>query len=369
MPLRPYLRFARSLALRDRPTYVHYAVTSRCNLRCRSCAIWRREERELQTAEVSELARLIAGLGCVQVSLGGGEPAMRPDLPDIVGLFRSYGIRTRVLTNGVAMTPAVAERLVAAGMREISFSLDSLDPDVQDALDNAGRTYHTRMENLLALADILPRRGALPVLNTVVSPRNVREIPDIVDFAVELGFWVSLIPVHLASDEEHRFYSDDRALRFDPGAEPTVRRVYHELVRAKRRGAPIINSTAFLRRSPGYLLEGVASWPCRAGEQFLSVGPDGRIAPCHAFEGSWDIPYGEFAARFHGDSYRREVRRRVASCEGCFRPCWAEIGLLMGEPTSLLEMTRNQLRSARRRPPVNAEALAHQLGIAPGVQP
>ena len=366
MPLRPYLRFARSLALRDRPVYVHYAVTSRCNLRCRSCVIWQREERELATAEVAELAAVVAGLGCVQVSLGGGEPAMRPDLPEIVSIFRAHDIRTRVLTNGVAMTPPVARRLLDAGMREISFSLDSLDAGVQDSLDNTGQTFRKRMENLLSLAETLPRRGTLPILNTVVSSHNLMEILDIIDFASELGFWVSLIPVHLAADEEHRFYSDDEALRFTAQDEPRVTRVYEDVVRAKRKGAPIINSTAFLRRSPDYLVRGEASWPCRAGEQFVSVGPDGRISPCHAFEGSWDIDYREFAARFYTGAYRREARERVASCEGCFRPCWAEIGLLMGEPRSLLEMTRNQLRSARRRPVVRSAAVAHHLGIGGG---
>jgi len=271
-----------------------------------------------------------------------------------------------VLTNGVAMTPAVAQKLLDAGMREISFSLDSLDPGVQDALDNTGRTFQTRMENLLSLAKTLPRRGTLPILNTVVSPRNVLEVPDIVDFATELGFWVSLIPVHLAGDGEHRFYSDDDALKFGATDESSVRRIYQDMIRAKRKGAPIINSSAFLRRSPDYLLLGKAEWPCRAGEQFLSVGPDGRISPCHAFEGSWDIHYREFGARFGTEDYRRVVRERVSSCEGCFRPCWAEIGLLMGEPASLLEMARNQLRSARRRPRVNTAAVAHGLGIEAG---
>lgn len=366
MPLRPYLRFARSLALRDRLVYVHYAVTSRCNLRCRSCVIWQREEGELDTAEVAELAAVVSGLGCVQVSLGGGEPAMRKDLPEIVSIFRAHDIRTRVLTNGVAMTPPIARRLLDAGMREISFSLDSLDPGVQDSLDNTGRTFLKRMENLLSLAEMLPRRGTLPILNTVVSPHNLMEVLDIVDFASELGFWVSLIPVHLASDDEHRFYSDDDALRFTASDETRVRQVYGDVVRAKRKGAPIINSTAFLRRSPDYLVHGEASWPCRAGEQFVSVGPDGRISPCHAFEGGWDFDFRSFAGRFHTGAYRREVRERVASCEGCFRPCWAEIGLLMGEPLSLLEMTRNQLRSARQRPAVNVAAVTHHLGIGAG---
>jgi MoaA/NifB/PqqE/SkfB family radical SAM enzyme len=364
MSLRPYLRFARSLVLRDRPVYAHYAVTSRCNLRCRSCVIWQRDEPELSTDEVAELAIVLERLGCVQLSLGGGEPALRKDLPRIVQLFQSRQIRTRVLTNGVAMKPAIGQALVDAGLREVSFSLDSLVPEVQDGLDNTGATYHTRMRNLLALARILPRRGSVPVLNTVVTPRNYRELIDIIDFADEIGFYVSLIPIHLAAeDDEHRFYSGDETLRFGAGEEAELRDVYRRIIRIKRRGGRIINSTAFLERSPDYLISGSAPWPCRAGTQFVSIGPDGRVSPCHAFEGEWGIHFRDFERAFHGDAYRAEVRDRIAGCEGCFRPCWAEIGLLMGEPRSLLEMARSQAIAARPRPRFSRHAIAEHLGV------
>ena len=363
MVLRSYLRFARSLVLRDRPVYVHYAVTSRCNLRCRACTIWRRQENELTCDEVGELAAMVARLGCVQVSLGGGEPSLRPDLPEILGHFRSRRIRTRVLTNGVAMTPPIGEALVRAGMREVSFSLDSLEPDVSDDLDNVGSTYHQRIRNLLALARALPRRGVLPVLNTVVTRRNLDELIDIVDFAGELGFHVSLIPVHVAGTAEHRFYSDDDQLQFRPADEPRLRDVYDRVLRARSRGARIINSTAFLERSPDYLLGRPVDWPCRAGEQFLSVSPDGSASPCHAFEGDRGIPFRQLEATMGSEDYRAVVRQRVASCEGCFRPCWAEIGLMMGGPRSLAEMAGNQLRAYRRRPRVHGEAIAHHLGL------
>ena len=139
-------------------------------------------------------------------------------------------------------------------------------------------------------------------------------------------------------------------MRFGPRDERRGRTVYRDIIRLKRRGARIVNSTAFLRKSPDYLINGSASWPCRAGEQFLSVSPDGLISPCHAFEGEWGIDHREFEQRFATAEYRTEVRQRAAGCEGCFRPCWAEIGLLMGRPDSLLEMARSQLSARRRRP-------------------
>ena len=344
----PYLKFFRGLLLRDRPIYFHYAVTSRCNLRCQSCSIWRRPTDELSIPEVERLAEVASRLGCVQVSLGGGEPAMRDDLPDIVRAFQSRGMNTRVLSNGVALTPARIRRLVDAGLREVSVSLDSLDPETQDCLDNTSGAHKKRLENLLALAETLPRRGALPLLNTVVTPRNFLQLPQLVHFAGQIGFYASLIPVHLAGGSDHRFYSDAGELRFDEGRGRQLRRVYAELLEMKRRGAPIINSSIFLRRSPDYLLSGEASWPCRAGELFVSVGPNGKVAACHAFEGTHEVDFADFERTFHAPGYRAEVRRRARTCEGCYRPCWTEISYLVHDPRSLLEMTRVQMKNRLR---------------------
>ena len=258
--------FLRARLLHDRPVYVHWAVTSRCNLRCRSCTIWERDSSdEIRGDDVTALADVLAEIGCIQVSLGGGEPALRDDLVEIVSSLLHRGIRTRVLTNGVAMVPGLARELLDAGLREFSFSLDSLDPKVQEEMDNTPGAFSKRLRNLAVLAEMLPDRGCLPMLNTVVTPHNFRELPAIVALAGELGFHSSLIPIHLppCADDEHRFYGQAPELRFDDDSGAELREIYAELINLKRKGGPIINSSTFLERSPDYLLEGHAEWPCR----------------------------------------------------------------------------------------------------------
>ena len=370
MALAPYLRFARSLVLRDRPSYVHYAVTSRCNLRCRSCVIWKRDQDavELTTGDVRELAGILSRLGCVQVSLGGGEPATRKDLPEIVEAFVAHAIRPRVLTNGVAMTPTLARRLVDAGMRDVSLSLDSLDAERQERLDAVDGTFARRIDNLIALSRLLPRRGCTPIINTVVTSENTGELLDILELTTDIGFHVSFIPIHTASDPtaSHRFYSDADDLKVTDERREELRGIYARLIDAKRHGAPIVNSTAFLERSVAYLLTGRGEWPCKAGEQFLSISPTGMVSPCHAQEGEWGIDFREIERRFGTREYLDEVRQRVRTCEGCFRPCWAEVGFLMNDPWSLAEMVRTQAGSYRGRPRVDAVALRARLGLTEG---
>ena len=364
----PLLRFARAYLLRDVPVYVHYAVSSRCDLRCRSCSIWRRDPPvpELSAGQVDRLAGVLADLGCMQVSLGGGEPSLRPDLVDLVRSFRRRGIRTRVLTNGVALTPQRARRLLDVGVREVSFSLNSLDPGRQERLDGVRGTFGRRLDNLLALAAMLPRRGVLPVLNVVVSRQNVGQIHQLLDFAHEIGFFASFIPVHTAEDhadgDRHRFYGEGRSLRFSDRQQRGLRGVYRRLIRRKRLGARVLNSTAFLRRSPDYLLTGRAEWPCSAGRLWLSVAPDGSVSPCHAFEGSWGVPFDRLPELLRSDAYAKRLAQQVPACEGCFRPCWAEVGLMFASPASLVEMARNQVLAQMPRPRFDAAAVRRRFG-------
>jgi hypothetical protein len=59
------------------------SVSYRCNSRCRTCGVWRRESDELS---LEEWRQVFAHLGRAPfyLTFTGGEPFLRPDLPEIV---------------------------------------------------------------------------------------------------------------------------------------------------------------------------------------------------------------------------------------------------------------------------------------------
>src|ERR1700758_2829248 len=68
------------------------SVTDRCNLRCRYCMpeddyVWLPRESILTFEEIARLVGVFAGLGAQKVRLTGGEPLLRHDLPDLVGMI------------------------------------------------------------------------------------------------------------------------------------------------------------------------------------------------------------------------------------------------------------------------------------------
>src|SRR5260370_30605680 len=84
------------------------------------------------------MADNLAAIGVCMVLLIGGEPFVRKDLPDIVKAFTERGIHVRMQTNGLATRKAL-EECVRNGAHDISISLDSLRPELQDTINGGFR--------------------------------------------------------------------------------------------------------------------------------------------------------------------------------------------------------------------------------------
>jgi cyclic pyranopterin phosphate synthase len=115
------------------------SVTDRCNFRCVYCmpmevfgrdfAFLPRSE-VLAYEEVARIARAFVSLGVEKLRITGGEPLVRRDLPDLIRMLASIdGIRDLTLTTNGSALRRLAAPLADAGLRRITVSLDSLDPE------------------------------------------------------------------------------------------------------------------------------------------------------------------------------------------------------------------------------------------------
>jgi cyclic pyranopterin phosphate synthase len=108
------------------------SVTDRCNFRCRYCMPaaglpWLPKPEVLTFAEIHRLVRVMAAMGVREVRLTGGEPLVRRDLPALVGvLAATRGVEDLSLTTNGVLLDRLADQLVAAGLRRLNVSLDSL---------------------------------------------------------------------------------------------------------------------------------------------------------------------------------------------------------------------------------------------------
>src|ERR671924_2303001 len=101
------------------------SVIDKCNFRCTYCMPaeglpWLDRDALLTPAEIEGLARLFVRLGIREVKLTGGEPTVRPELPEIVRRIRSIDpeLDLSLTTNGYLLD-RLAEPLRRAGLDRV----------------------------------------------------------------------------------------------------------------------------------------------------------------------------------------------------------------------------------------------------------
>jgi cyclic pyranopterin phosphate synthase len=81
--------------------------------------------------EIARLSRLFVQLGVRKLRLTGGEPLLRTNLPDLIAdLTAIPGVEDVALTTNGMLLSRYAAELKAAGLKRITISLDSLDPEI-----------------------------------------------------------------------------------------------------------------------------------------------------------------------------------------------------------------------------------------------
>lgn len=374
-----YLQIARALVTRRVPIYVHYGVTHRCNLTCRMCGLWKIGNRktELDLPQIQQLAANLGRLGTTAISLGGGEPFLRSDLDEIVRAFLNQGIQTRVLTNGVVPNPKLIQKVMDAGVRHVSISMDTLDQERQADICEKENIWARITEAVRFWADHLRPRNGLGIINCVVTRLNFEELPRIVEYAERYGFYASFVPIEL-----HHYRDADLGCRdsfhdmpFQGDDHRRLDLVFEELIRMKSQGRRVFNSTPFLQYALKYLKGEPTGWRCRAGSLTFSVSPEGHYSMCHRFRGTGQ-PGTEavlaadpgFPEWFLGHRAAEIADATASKCQSCFRPCWQEVGLAFTHPKAFLEAAA--LRSPQAIPSdLPSPEEVHQSLTLAGVSP
>lgn len=112
--------------------YLRISVTDRCNLRCKYCmpnGIRSVPMSQILTfEEILEIVREAAAIGIRCVRLTGGEPLVRPGIPDLVRKLKSVpGIeKVTMTTNGILLQENLPA-LTDAGLDAVNISLDTMD--------------------------------------------------------------------------------------------------------------------------------------------------------------------------------------------------------------------------------------------------
>ena len=166
------------------PRSLDLEITARCNLRCRYCYFFNNpavEYRDLPTEEWLKFFDELGSLGVMNVSLAGGEPFIRDDLPVLLeGIVRNR-MRFSLLSNGALIDDEIAAFIARTGRCEcVQISVDGSCAAIHDtcrgrgAFDGAVRGIRT-----------LQRHGVNVAVRVTIHRHNVNDLENIAHFLLE----------------------------------------------------------------------------------------------------------------------------------------------------------------------------------------
>lgn len=161
------------------PYFVDWAITARCNLSCKHCRGFPKGEVSTERARklIDEIAELRPGWVIVE----GGEPLLRPDLFELLGLMRQKGLEVHLITNGMVISPKIIAALKQLGVK-VMVSIDGANKATYEAIRN-GADFDTVVQSARTYAT----EGLLEAINITLLKENFREIPEFFDLAVSVG--------------------------------------------------------------------------------------------------------------------------------------------------------------------------------------
>ncbi len=292
-------------------------LTHRCPLQCPYCSnplALEKAAAELDTATWRRVIEEAHALGVLQTHFSGGEPTLRPDLPELIRHASGLGQYTNLITAAVLLDPTKVEALADAGLDHIQISIQDSEPA------NANRIggYKDGHAKKLAVAGLVRATGLPLTINAVVHRQNLAHLGDIIELAVELG----AKRLEVAHVQYYGWALANRAALM-PTREQTERSI--ELVEAARvrlKGVLVIDYVVpdYYARFPKPCMGG---W----GKQNLNITPSGKVLPCHAAEGIRTLRFDNVKDRplaeiwYHGEAFNafRGTEWMAEPCRSCPR--------------------------------------------------
>ena len=263
-----------------------WRCTPKCSRSCLHCGFASNPPAldALGTEETKHVVDEIYDFGASYLGLGGGEPLMRRDLPEIISYAKKIGLNVSLLTSGYFLDDKIFDNLVRNGVR-ISLSIDGAD-DINDAIRGKG-AYATAVSAM----EKSSRAGLLDCLVATITKVDVdlhnitpEDMEHVIKLAQEYGArWMVIhgfIPFnrkkeHLAKapspQQYEKIWNDvyDLSLKYKGKPEVNVYCTFYARV-AKQRGMPNFDDwfkNFFLGK-------------CAIAGKYMSVIENGDVIPC-----------------------------------------------------------------------------------------
>lgn len=292
-----------------RPKLVNLEFTKHCNAKCGFCACWQVESPD----ELTDYSAVVKKFRPVVCSVSGGEPLLRRNYDGLLKELRPYCHYLMIITNGALLNEVSAEKLIKAGVNQISVSLDFIGEQ-----HSVQRKIEGLYEHIEATLPKLAKKGYNLVLNTIIMESNLAHIIPLAHKAKEWGVKISYSAYCTLKKDLNEFM-------VRPGKFEELQQVIGELKKLKRALKNIRNSDYYLDRVPEYFQNGGIS-NCHAGKLWLQVTPDGYVQQCS------ELPRVAYFTEYETTKVKKPA------CTKCWYACRGESEANPLHPSRLREL-------------------------------
>jgi MoaA/NifB/PqqE/SkfB family radical SAM enzyme len=300
-----------------RPLVAELFLTDNCNLKCVSCACWRKVTRdELSEAEWRAVIDQLADYGILKANFTGGEPLLRSDAPRLMAHAYACGIRNlHVNTNAMLLDDRRREAVLEAGVRSFNISVDGPRAEVHERVRGVAGSFAKtvgHLENLLEQRESMRLRVRM---NFTVMRSNIDELPAMMQLAQDLEVQLYL---NLATDRTFLFRDGQVTIetRVDGDRISAALARVDEQLRANRRFMPRYSELAYMRRHFEELVQG--DLPCAESQLKVMVHSTGELGGCWGHDARANVRDTPVAQILGSEAYREEHARFFRKeCVGC----------------------------------------------------
>ncbi len=277
LPSRAFGRLADSrmralLGIRT-PDQVTISITEECPNQCTHCALPNSGNKlRLTPQTVQDIIGQILEMGTTLVIFDGGEPALYPELPELVRSVDDRAIST-LFTSGAGFTAPLARRLKEAGLYAVNVSLDSPVAEEHDAMRGREGVFQEAMQ---AVKNAL-QAGLLVDLYVVLRRENMCHLQQFHDLAQCAGAH-ELTFFEVVSTGR---WSDREGLALTPGDHDHL--------------ADFVSGAQAQARAPRIFSvpDAYKRFGCFAARSWMHVTPSGEVYPCSCYPESWGSIFKE----------------------------------------------------------------------------
>ena len=282
-------------------------LTYRCNAKCNMCHVWQHPTKPQEEIGLDVLEKLP---GMFFTNVTGGEPFVREDLAEIIGLLRKKTRRIVISTNGYFTDRIIGlcKKYPDLGIRVSIEGLPKANDEIRGIPDGFDRGLRTLLElRVLGIKDI--------GFGMTVQDRNAQDLLPLYHLAKSLGYEFATATLH----NSHYFCKYDNEIENKTAVIEQFEKLAKELLRSKRpkdwfRAYVNDGLIDYIRGNPRRL-------PCEMGRDGFFLDPWGDVLPCNGMDEK--LPMGNLRTQSWEEIWNSEQARKCRQAvKDCAKNCW-----------------------------------------------